>query len=195
MNLCGIYLLIHIETGRKYVGQSVNIKERIRAHSKVKRDTHISNAVAAHGWNAFATEILELCDTQELDQAEAKWIAFYRCMTPHGFNMTSGGELRIPTAEARAKMSAAKKGKQMHEKTRAALAAVHNGRKRTEESKQKTAAALKGRQFSQETILKMSAAAKLRCTPEHQAKMQAGQNAKRLLRQNAAIATAGDLLA
>jgi group I intron endonuclease len=191
MKLCGIYLLTHSASGRKYVGQSVNIKNRISAHSRDVRQTRISAAIHKYGWPAFTAEILELCDPAQLNELEAKWIAHHDCISPKGFNMTAGGELRMPNSEARAKMSAAKQGSKMPEKTRAAINAANAGRRRTAESKNKTSEKLKGRQFSEETRRKMAESAKNRYRNGHGAVLvqrAAEVNRKnKLLRNNAAI--------
>lgn len=166
-NLCGIYLITHIESGLKYVGQSINIKSRFAAHSRDIRCTRLSAAIKKHGWNSFSAEIIELCDPHQLNELEAKWIAHHNCISPNGLNLTSGGELRIPNDETRQKMALAKKGATMPAKTRAAILSSRLGSKNTTESKQKTSSKLKGRVFSEETRLKMAESARKRYLSGH----------------------------
>lgn len=167
MKQCGIYLITHIPSGLKYVGQSIDIKGRWSAHSRDFRCPRLGAAIKKYGWNSFSKEIIELCDSSRLDELEAKWIAHHNCISPNGFNLTSGGSLRIPNEEARQKMSLAKKGSTMPAKTREAILAARLGSKNTPESKQKTSNKLKGRVFSEESRLKMSASARKRYFSGH----------------------------
>lgn len=57
VSACGIYAITHIASGKRYVGQSVNIANRMRAHrSYLRNGTHenpkLSRAVAKHGIEA-----------------------------------------------------------------------------------------------------------------------------------------------
>lgn len=87
----GIYLLTHIDSGRKYVGQSTNIYARLRSHAYGLGGGAIGRAVLDHGWDAFKSEILEECPEEELNTAEQRWIAAHASMMPNGFNTHSGG--------------------------------------------------------------------------------------------------------
>ena len=110
--LIGIYLIRNLITGMCYVGQSVDIKTRWR-HHKCYRDStpgYIANAIKKHGIDAFAFEILELCEEDNLNQREIHWIARLNSVSPNGYNLEYGGRGGRPSAEACAKMSEATKG-------------------------------------------------------------------------------------
>lgn len=192
--LCGIYCITHIESGRRYVGQSINIKARLGYHSRSNVNTRISNAIQKHGWAAFKAEIVELCDKTMINDAEAKWIAFYNCISPNGYNLTNGGELREPNSEIRLKMSAAKLGHSMPDKTRIAIAKSRTGVKHSDVSKAQTSAKLVGRKFSEETRVRMSESAKKRYASGYGATLLAkateANTKNRLLRQRIAAASA-----
>lgn len=79
---------------------------------------------------------------------------------------------RVFSPEHRAKLSAAKLGKRLPQKTTDAAALVNRGKERTPETKAKISAANKGRRLSPETRAKMSVAKKGR-------KHSAESNAKR----------------
>lgn len=119
MKLCGIYLLTHIATGRKYVGQSTNIRSRWTCHARGTTATKIGAAIFKHGWPAFKAEILELCDFDQLNAAEMRWVSHYDCVAPKGFNLTTGGSLQTRYSdETKAKIAAANRLRVISEETR-----------------------------------------------------------------------------
>lgn len=110
-----IYKMTNNINGKIYVGQTTrSLEERMdehKRHSLVLVDKEISK----YGFDNFSTEVIDHADTlKELDEKERKWIAFYDCMIPNGYNLCNGGsttEGYHHTDEAKAKMSRAKKGK------------------------------------------------------------------------------------
>jgi len=183
--LCGIYLLTHIESGRKYVGQSINIQKRYSQHSSCGRKTLLANAIQKYGWSAFANEILELCHRDDLNELESKWIKIHNCIAPNGFNLTTGGGQAEVSAVTRAKISMSHKGKIFSENHKANIAKAKQNisaetrakisfasrnrdpeinkrisetsklRKPSNESISKMVATITGRKHSPETIEKM----------------------------------------
>lgn len=140
---CGIYLITHKETGRKYVGQSINIDQRWRDHANEKTGCGIlAGVIKKHGWLAFHPEVLELCEVEMLNEKEIAWIKRLDSMHPAGFNLTSGGLQYRVTDHVRAVIS---------ERTRAGL---------TPEVIAARAAKIRGVPKSVEHRAKMSAAAK-----------------------------------
>lgn len=243
--LCGVYLLTHVESGRKYVGQSVDIRARWRAHSRTTEDSYIGRAIRKYGFEAFAKSILELCDPAELNEKEAAHINALATIYPNGFNLRNGGgQIGTHHPESRRKMSLARKGQPKSEEHRERIGNAHRGRPQSAEfvarrtgkplsaaTKEKISLAAAGRTVSAETKLKLAQRAQCRNisaetrqkmaesnrgqkrtgaaleaiseankrrTPEEKAasaaKQVATKAAKKLLRQNAAIAAAGDLL-
>lgn len=96
--------------------------------------THLKLAFAKYGKDKFFTEIIERCDTiQQLNEAEKKWIKFYRDSGAELYNIAEGGD--GGNCIDWSKMPEEKK-RQMIEKDRAS----HIGKKYaplTEEHKQK----------------------------------------------------------
>ena len=70
--LSGIYLLTHRPTGKRYVGQSVNIRSRWADHRRTEGNAHLARAVWEEGPDALLFEIVELCASDELVSATAR---------------------------------------------------------------------------------------------------------------------------
>lgn len=129
----------------RYVGWSLNPHKRLKAHiNQAKRGgTHKSHWIQqlmAEGLRPLM-HIVE-SGTGDYEEAERRWIAYYKNQGYRLTNLTIGGEGAPgynPPAEVRAKMSVAQ-----------------TGRKQTPESIAKTAAALRGRKQSPEHIAKLS---------------------------------------
>ena len=84
----GVYMLTCRVNGKRYVGQSVNIKRRMKEHKSVRDcKTVISKAIAKYGWDAFDKTVLEFCPVEELDEKEIYYIAKLK---PE-YNLAEGG--------------------------------------------------------------------------------------------------------
>lgn len=90
-----IYLRTNLINGKKYVGQTVNFKNRQNAWLFKKRyaGEAIDNARKRYGTENFKVEILRECDTQdELNKWEMYFIKELNTISPNGYNLTNGGE-------------------------------------------------------------------------------------------------------
>lgn len=82
---------------RKYIGQSINVKQRISAHkSRLKKGNHendyLQKQVNKYGLDKFTFTILEYCDVDDLDNKEKHWISHYDTMNrSKGYNLETGG--------------------------------------------------------------------------------------------------------
>ena len=154
MKLTGIYCLRCVLDGKVYVGQSIDIHERIRRHlSGEKRCKGLWRAIQKHGKDAFIVEILELCSEDSLSDRECHWIAALDCIAPNGYNLTTGGEGGSLSAETRKKISDSKKGNVPWNKGKPRSKET---RRKVSESKKGTIPWNKGKKHSEETRRKIS---------------------------------------
>lgn len=121
-NLAGIYIIKNNVNGKCYVGQSVNLRSRIKDHirnaKKLTIDLPIYRAIKKHGFHNFTIDIIESfvrnpdMSNEELirilDQKEMYYIEKYKAYT-EGYNCTVGGDYGVlglkMTEEQRKKVS------------------------------------------------------------------------------------------
>lgn len=91
-----IYLITNLVNGKRYVGQTVSIQSRWKAHQKESRNGNqrpLYRAMRKYGLVNFVIEELgQYPDTKSLNEAESYWIRYYQSETPLGYNLTSGGD-------------------------------------------------------------------------------------------------------
>ena len=155
---CGIYVITERETGRGYVGQSINIEGRWKSHKRTKFPE-----------DRFDYRIVIKADACFLDALEQLYIEQFKTLwTDGGFNQTSGGQYwprpeEPISPETRKKMSEAHKGKTPSEEHKKKLSEAMKGKNRTpksEETKKKLSEARKGKTLSEEWKKKISEARK-----------------------------------
>lgn len=112
-NNCAVYVHVNLINGKKYVGiTTMNPPEkRWQNGYGYYRNAHFTNAIKKYGWNNFAHFVLyENIPIKIAKNIEEILIQEHFTHDPRfGYNKTMGGELEIPTEEARQKMSEAKK--------------------------------------------------------------------------------------
>lgn len=96
--MSGIYCIENIVTNKKYIGQSVNIKDRWYKHkNELKHGIH-SNDYLQKSWNKYGETnfkfyILECCDCDKLDEREIYYIELHNTLNhDYGYNLKSGGQ-------------------------------------------------------------------------------------------------------
>jgi len=193
---CTIYGLVDPRDGQlRYVGQTVRpIIVRYKQHlvkaktNRAHRDcwiTSLLNLGLKPNWVVFQ----ELDSKDILDQAEIFWIAYFRAMGCKLTNCNDGGRSNsgwTPSAETRAKMSLASKGKKKSATTRAKMSLAQLGNKKgglrknfklSEETKQKIGATNRIKQNRRFEDPREREASRIRtqamwADPEFRAKMQ-----------------------
>ena len=131
--------------GKIYVGQTQRtLKERISEHMRGgRRRSYIDRAIKTHGIENFIVEVIEECSTvEELNEREMFWIRELNSRYPNGYNLTSGGNGRNVTDEARKNMSKAQIGHVVLEETRRKISLANSGKNHvvSEETRKKMSA-------------------------------------------------------
>ena len=104
-SITGIYLIRNKVNNKVYIGQSIDIKRRIKEHirsaqpekysKKSERDsnTPIHRAMQKYGIDNFEIQILEKCSKEKLNEREIYWIQIFNTTDNNiGYNLTTGGQ-------------------------------------------------------------------------------------------------------
>ena len=155
----GIYCFRNTVSGRRYVGQSVNLIKRRRHHTDaLRRGTHFNDRLQKsynkHGEACFVFQVVEYCAPHNLTQREQFWIdrfGFHNLynLRPYADSSQKGYK---HSARSRAAMSAAHKGKPLSLAHRMAFV----GRKHTAATRAAISKALSNRVWKPQTNAKLS---------------------------------------
>lgn len=185
--ITGIYLLRNLINGKIYIGKSVNIKNRMRQHSKPeiycknKTNSLIVRAIKKYGFENFSIEILQIFQgdskKQEIIEAEIFWIEKLKSNDREiGYNLLLGGtDWTGHYHSDETKQLLAEKAKERYKEEDNPMF----GKKHTDESKKKISQTRKqnkvgagennpffGKKHSNESKLIISEKAKLRGNPK-----------------------------
>ena len=96
--MVGIYKITNKINGKCYIGQSINIEKRWKAHknkafcpSSNDYEKLLYRAMRKYGLENFSFEVLECCTIGELDSKEKYYIQFYQSYKDKGYNQDEGG--------------------------------------------------------------------------------------------------------
>lgn len=98
-----IYCYTNKQNGKKYVGQTNNIKRRYKQHkedsfknySEARYNQAIHCAIRKYGLDNFDFEILEVLEnktSEEVNERETYWISEKNSLAPNGYNLKAIGE-------------------------------------------------------------------------------------------------------
>lgn len=95
----GIYKITNLDNNKVYIGQAVNIADRLKTHIKAgigidPTNSELYKDMKKLGVENFTFEILEACPPSMLNDKEKFWISFYHGQD-FGYNITKGGSQRI----------------------------------------------------------------------------------------------------
>jgi group I intron endonuclease len=179
----GIYIFTNLVNGKVYVGETMNMKRRMKEHRGKSSDQVISRAIRKYGSGNFNLyiEYLPNFEKKDLLKFEEELITKFNCLVPNGYNVCESGRDCTGTTltqEAKDKISKANKGKvrskeqrmrisqsktgiPIHsEESRKKLSEAGSKRRHTEESKQKISKGNMGKKMSFEARVKLSKAKK-----------------------------------
>lgn len=88
-----LYCLQNKVNNKIYIGQTVNIKNRMSYHKLCKKPYPLYYSIKKHGWNNFNLTILEEYETlEEINEAEIFYIAYLNSQNREiGYNLAPGG--------------------------------------------------------------------------------------------------------
>lgn len=157
--MIGIYSITNTVNGKRYIGQSINVQNRIANHKSALRHNHHENehlqkSFNKYGEDCFIFDIICECAEEQLDELERYYIFYYDCMNPDkGYNLESGGNARKHWSnELLEKMKAVRGGensgmwgKRHTEETKAIMREKALGRVMSDKTKEKLSQAHKGK--------------------------------------------------
>ncbi len=135
-----IYLITHKESGKQYVGLTIQMLERRwRYHIEQALGGHIKGAESLHAaLRKYGRDAFDICPIDEgttkkgLEQKERDWIKKLSTLTPHGYNISPGGECggsgRKPTFVDGIRFESVRKAVEYVSKTRCITLEAAQGR-------------------------------------------------------------------
>lgn len=175
--MTGIYCITNLVNGKKYIGQSVNIKSRWLQEKNLNGvNRHLKSAFQKYGLENFSFQVLEECSREDLNRKEQEYIKKFNTTDREaGYNQTTGGDHykvvnRVPMSEeTKRKISEKKKGMKFSEEHKNSLKIARNKRPpMSDETRKKISQANKGRRISEEQKRKISQANKGKKRSEEQ---------------------------
>lgn len=172
----GFLYRLDFTSDKSYIGVTIGkALSRFYGHSRsVKKGSQYLVHKAWRKYGPPKLQVLAVVEDYDLLATEQRAVAVFNTMSPHGYNMTPGGDTS-PTSvpeiaakvsvammghdvseETREKLSIAFKGKPLDEVRAKAFGKYWLGRKHSTKSKKKMSKAQKGRTFSKESREKMS---------------------------------------
>jgi group I intron endonuclease len=128
----GIYRIIS-PSGKVYIGQSINLSDRMRQHKYSEKNYYLKNSLLKYGFDNHKFEVIhELpidIDRCILDSYEIFYISQYKNAGIELMNLREGGKSNKMTKELIDKLTLKKIGKKMPDSTRIALRNANIGRK------------------------------------------------------------------
>jgi group I intron endonuclease len=125
----GIYVITNLVSGKRYIGQTVNLSKRLRTHrSKLNRgyhaNPHLQNSWDKYGEDSFSFGVIELCEgmsKEEVTEREQYWTDYYKANRQRrGYNIRKivdsncGIKNGPKTQETKEKIRKANEGEKSH---------------------------------------------------------------------------------
>jgi group I intron endonuclease len=180
----GIYVIEHTASGKKYVGQSIDIKRRWSDHVKHSqtRDYYFCRALRKHPSSEWKWFVISVSNNQEfLDFSETEAISHFDSTNPQkGYNCAPGA-VSSPSKhpfvreKIRQKLFGKKRGP-ISEETKRKIGAANRGRKASPELRKKLSDAHKGQKVrpvteEMKTVLRAKALERLK-QPKYQEQLR-----------------------
>lgn len=139
--MVGIYSIVNVINGKRYIGQTVNFPRRKTQHkTRLKNGgsymsySKLYPAYLKYGFDSLKFEWIETCSKDQLNEREMHWINYFDSYR-NGYNATIGGQNPIAywTGKKRSiktieKVSRSLTGKKLSLHTRRKMSKAHSGR-------------------------------------------------------------------
>lgn len=141
----GIYKITCTANGKIYIGSAVNLHKRWVNHKSAlnmgnHRNDYLQKAWKKHGETCFTVEIIELCERSVVIDREQYYLDLLQPYKERGFNLATNARLstlgHVHSPETRAKLGV-NKGRKFSAETRARVSAASKGRPQSEEQRNK----------------------------------------------------------
>ena len=92
--MIGIYKWTNNINNKIYIGQSISIEKRKKAHLSSIQNSNLPLhlAMKKYGVENFSFEVVEECEIKELNEKEVYYIQLYNSLIPNGYNLQKGGQ-------------------------------------------------------------------------------------------------------
>jgi group I intron endonuclease len=152
-----IYIYIDKTNGMKYVGQTVDFKQREKGHlSNKDRNNYFNNVLRKRGVNNFEVwKSMTKMSKKDMDFWEETLIDLYDTLKPNGYNLTPGGKNNSHHKDSKERMSKTQI-KRFRNKENCPMYGKHH----SDETKEKIRKSRLGSIMSQETKEKISQSSK-----------------------------------
>jgi len=156
----GILYKLDFPSGKLYIGiTTMTLESRLRGHRHdAKRNEKTRPLIRA--WNKYGepiATILAIVERRMLKETERRAIRVLGCASPHGYNLSPGGDGGPLPLETRAKIAASLRGKvRLTAEHKAKLLAVNLGRKMSRDAVDKSLAARRGIKHTEEAKRKVA---------------------------------------
>ena len=97
--ISGIYKITHKESKKVYIGQSTDVKERLKDHKRRLNNNKHDNSYLQNSWNKYGENAFDFSVIEELtkdfrllNEREVHWITYYDSLNKQkGYNIAFGG--------------------------------------------------------------------------------------------------------
>jgi len=110
----GIYIIENIKNQKKYIGSSINIKNREYKHfwmldRGIHDNSHLQKSYNKYGKSSFKFKIIEICEDFNLVDRENHYISYYNSnISEFGYNLAKVSEFRRNTFNDEVKINLSK---------------------------------------------------------------------------------------
>jgi group I intron endonuclease len=149
--ICAIYSITCAANGKRYIGSTVDLTNRIYRHRYQLRHNKHFNSYLQHAWNkhgeaSFAFETLEIVNEANRLERETFWIAHYKsCVPDFGYNENDIANASKLKPDALARIAEKKRGQKASLETRAKMSATHKALSIPPEQRERMSAASRRR--------------------------------------------------